>query len=68
MATTAYETPPSSVSLPDLAPVAVKNLSESQAKAFEDLKELCEKNKLYWPVSDLEGKASEGVNDDIDLL
>ena len=68
MATPSYETPPSSVTLPDLAPLAVKSLSESQAKAFEDLKALCEENKLYWPVSDLEGHTAEGANDDIDLL
>ena len=68
MAAPSYETPPSSVSLPELSPVAVKNLSDSQAKAFEELKDLCEKNKLTWPVSELEGKPSEGANNDIDLL
>lgn len=54
--------------MPELAPVAVKNLSEVQAKAFEDLKALCEKNQLYWPVSELEGHPAYGANDDIDLL
>ena len=65
---TPYETPPSSLSLPDLAPVAVKNLSKTQANALEELKALCEKNKLYWPVSELEGQPAHGANNDIDLL
>jgi hypothetical protein len=65
---TAYETPPSALSLPELSPVAATSLTGPQAKAFEELKALCERNKLYWPVSKLEGKPAEGANGDIDLL
>lgn len=68
MAIPADETTTTSAPLPELAPVAVKNLSEPQARAFKDLQDLCEKNKLYWPVSDLEGQPSEGANNEIDLL
>ncbi len=65
---TAYETPPSALSLPGLSPVAATSLTGPQAKAFEELKALCERNKLYWPVSKLEGKPAEGANGDTDLL
>lgn len=39
-----------------------------QSKAFEELKALCEENKLYWPVSEMEGYSDEGHNDDHNLL
>ncbi len=68
MATESYKNEPTSATVPELSPIAVTNLSESQSKAFLELKALCEKNKLYWPVSDLEGQPAEGANNDIDLL
>ncbi len=68
MATESYENQSTSADVPELAPVAVTNLSESQSKAFSELKALCEKSKLYWPVSELEGAPAEGANNDIDLL
>ncbi|KAK4690915.1 hypothetical protein P7C71_g5978, partial [Lecanoromycetidae sp. Uapishka_2] len=64
----AYETPPSSLSLPEPTPVKGSALSEPQAKAFAELKALCEKNKLYWPASDLENHPAHGSNSDVDLL
>lgn len=42
--------------------------NEHQAKAFAELKALCETNKLYWPASEIEGYPAEGHNDDKDLL
>lgn len=63
-----YKKSPSSLSVPASAPIAVQNLSKAQAKPFEDLKTLCQKNKTYWPVSELEGRPAHGANDDIDLL
>ena len=68
MAIESYETQPDSTTVPELAPIAVTNLSDSQSRAFAELKALCEKNKLYWPVSELEGQPAEGANNDIDLL
>ncbi len=68
MAPEASENQSDSMNLPDFAPTAVKDLSETQSKAFSEFKALCEKNKLYWPVSKLEGAPSEGANNDIDLL
>lgn len=64
----AYETPPSSLSLPEPPPVSASALNESQTKAFAELKALCEKNKLYWPTSELEGDPAHGRNNDVDLL
>ena len=43
-------------------------VDEHQAKAFAELKALCEKNKLYWPASEIEGYSAEGHNDDKNLL
>lgn len=42
--------------------------NEHQAMAFAKLKALCEKDKLYWPASEIEGYPAEGRNDDNDLL
>ena len=42
--------------------------SDEQTSGLADLKLLCEKDKLYWPASDLEGHPAEGHNDDNDLL
>lgn len=42
--------------------------NEHQAKAFAELKALCEKNKLLWPASEIEGYPAEGHNDDNNLL
>ncbi|KAF6235477.1 hypothetical protein HO173_006160 [Letharia columbiana] len=52
---------PALVSQPSVA-------NEHQAKAFAELKALCENNKLYWPASEIEGYPAEGHNDDKDLL
>lgn len=41
---------------------------EQQAKALAELKALCEKDKLYWPASEIEGHPVEGRNDDDTLL
>lgn len=42
--------------------------NEDHAKALAELKTLCEKNKLYWPASEIEGYPAEGSNDDSILL
>ncbi|CAF9913891.1 MAG: hypothetical protein ALECFALPRED_009131 [Alectoria fallacina] len=42
--------------------------SEHQAKAFAELKALCEKDKLYWPASEIEGYPTQGHNEDSNLL
>ena len=42
--------------------------NEHNVKAFAELKALCEKNKLYWPASEIEGHSAEGYNDDNNLL
>ena len=42
--------------------------NEQQAKALAELKALCEKDKLYWPASEIEGHPAEGHNDDNNLL
>ncbi|MCJ1460942.1 hypothetical protein MMC28_011324 [Mycoblastus sanguinarius] len=42
--------------------------NKNQAKAFAELKALCEKNKVYWPASEIEGYPAEGHNDDNNLL
>ena len=52
---------PTSVSGPSVA-------NEQQAKALAELKALCEKDKLYWPASEIEGHPAEGHNDDNNLL
>ena len=39
-----------------------------QAQALAELKALCEKDKLYWPASEIEGHPVEGHNDDNNLL
>lgn len=52
---------PALVSRPSVA-------NEHQAKAFAELKALCEKNKIYWPASEIEGYPAEGHNDDNNLL
>lgn len=52
---------PALISRPSIA-------NEHQAKAFAELKALCEKNKLYWPASEIEGYSAEGHNDDNNLL
>jgi len=41
---------------------------EHEAKALAELKALCEKNNVYWPMSKLEDHPAHGSNDDIDLL
>lgn len=64
----AYETPPSSLSLPEPPPASPSQLTETQAKAFEELKALCKQNNLYWPASDLENQPAHGRNNDTDLL
>lgn len=52
---------PALVSRPSVA-------NEHKAKAFAELKGLCEKNQLYWPASEIEGHPAEGYNDDDNLL
>ncbi len=42
--------------------------NEQQAKALAELKALCEKDKLYWPASEIEGHPAEGHNDDNNLM
>ena len=43
-------------------------INEQQAKALAELKVLCEKDKVYWPASEIEGHPAEGHNDDRNLL
>ncbi len=51
------------------APVSHPSLTNDRsATAFAELKALCEKNKLYWPASEIEGYPAEGHNDDDNLL
>ena len=44
------------------------DINEHQAKAFAELKSLCEKNQIYWPASEIEGYPAEGHNDNDSLL
>ena len=64
----AQDTPATSPSLAEPPPSFQSTLSESQAKAFVELKELCSKNNLYWPASELEHHDPCGYNNDTDLL
>lgn len=64
----AVEAQSTSKSPPVSGPGLPLNLPEYEARALEDLKSLCEKNELYWPVSKLEDHPTRGSNNDVDLL
>ena len=42
--------------------------TDPRAAAFAELKALCDKHKIYWPASELEGHPVEGYNDSNSLM
>ena len=42
--------------------------NEQQAKAFKELKALCEKNRTNWPASELETVSADGMNNDVTMM
>ena len=48
-------------------PALASQTSDHRITAFAELKDLCEKNQLYWPASEIEGYSAKGHNDEDSL-